>query len=59
MTRRGFLALVERREVALHHLGAALADLQALTFERDPEGSVQDLQTITAKHVQDVARIYF
>jgi hypothetical protein len=47
------------REVAIHNLGAALADLQALTFERDPDGSVQDLQTISAQHVQDVARIYF
>ena len=47
------------REVAIHHFAAGLADLQALTFERDPQGGIQDLQTISPKHVQDVARIYF
>ena len=47
------------REVAIHHFSSALPGLQALTFERDPQGGIPDLQTITPKHVQDVARIYF
>jgi hypothetical protein len=47
------------REVAIHRLGTIQADLQALTWERDPRGAIQDLLTISAGHVQDVARIYF
>ena len=47
------------REVAIHRFDAVRADLQALTWERDPQGAIQDLETISAKHVQDVARIYF
>jgi len=47
------------REVAIHRFDAIQPDLQALTWERDPQGSVQDLETVSAKHVQDVARIYF
>jgi hypothetical protein len=46
-------------EVALHQFDAMRADLQALIWERDPEGTIQDLQAISAGHVQDVARIYF
>jgi hypothetical protein len=47
------------REVAMHRFESVRPDLQALTWERDPQGTVQDLETITARHVQDVARIYF
>ena len=47
------------REVAIHRFGSVQADLQALTWERDPQGTIQDLQTVGAGHVQDVARIYF
>jgi hypothetical protein len=47
------------REVAIHHFDSALADLQALTWERDPQGTIQAFETVSAKHVQDVARIYF
>jgi hypothetical protein len=47
------------QEVAIHRLSQVEADLQALTWERDPQGSLQDLDTISAGHVSDVARIYF
>ena len=47
------------REVAIHRFGSLQADFQALTWERDPQGTIQDLQTVGAGHVQDVARIYF
>ncbi len=47
------------REVAIHHFGFSLPDLQALTWERDPRGALQGLSTIGFQHVQDVARIYF
>ena len=47
------------REVAIHRFGAIQADLQALIWERDSQGIIQDLQTVSAGHVQDVARIYF
>jgi hypothetical protein len=43
----------------MHRFESVRPDLQALTWERDPQGTVQDLETITAMHVQDVARIYF
>jgi hypothetical protein len=47
------------REIAVHRFDTEVADLQALTWERDPQGMIQDLQTISRNHVQDVARIYF
>jgi hypothetical protein len=47
------------REVAVHRFGQLQADLQALTWERDPQGSFQNLETVSAGHVSDVARIYF
>jgi hypothetical protein len=47
------------REVAIHRFGTLQADMQALTWERDPQGSLQNLETISAGHVSDVARIYF
>src|SRR5262245_29756760 len=47
------------REVAIHRFGRLQADLQALVWERDPQGSLQNLETISAGHVSDVARIYF
>jgi hypothetical protein len=46
-------------EVAIHRLDTVRADLQALTWERDPQGAIQDLETVGAGHVSDVARIYF
>lgn len=46
-------------EVALHRFGTIQADLQALIWEREPQGILQDLQTVSAGHVQDVARVYF
>jgi hypothetical protein len=47
------------KEVALHRLELVRDDLQALLWERDTLGSIQDLETVSLKHVQDVARIYF
>jgi len=47
------------REVAIHRLDSVRPDLQALTWERDPMGTTQDLETISARLVQDVARLYF
>ena len=47
------------REVAIHRFDAVRAEIQALIWERDPQGTIQDLQTISAVHVSDVARIYF
>ena len=47
------------REVAIHHFDSVVPDLQALTWDRDPQGIIQDPATVAAKHVQDVARIYF
>jgi hypothetical protein len=47
------------REVAIHRFGGIQADLQALTWERDPQGVVQSPETVSLTHVQDVARIYF
>jgi hypothetical protein len=47
------------REVAVHRFDSVRADLQALTWERDPQGTIQDIETILPKFVQDVAQIYF
>ena len=47
------------REVAIHRFDTVRADIQALLWERDPEVSMQALETISAGHVSDVARIYF
>jgi hypothetical protein len=47
------------REVAMHRFWMAMPDLQALIWERDPQGTVFDLSTVTPELVQDVARIYF
>jgi hypothetical protein len=47
------------REAALHRVGTALTDLLALRWERDAQGTLQDIETVTATHVQDVARLYF
>ena len=47
------------REVAIHRFNIVQPHLQALTWERDPQGAIQDLETISPKHIQDVARIYF
>ena len=47
------------REVAVHRFNTVKGDVQALFWERDPQGMMQDLETISAGHVSDVARIYF
>ncbi len=47
------------REVALHRYDTIRPHLQALIWERDPQGIPEDIETISAAHVQDVARIYF
>ncbi len=47
------------REVAVHQFENVRPDLQALTWERDPQGTIQDIQTVVPKFVQDVAQIYF
>ena len=47
------------REVAVHRFNAVRSDIQALTWERDPKGTIQDIGTILPKFVQDVAQIYF
>ena len=35
------------------------ADLQALSWERDPQRMIQAPETVSASQVQDVARTYF
>jgi hypothetical protein len=47
------------REVAIHRFDLVRVDLQALTWERDRQGSISDFATITSQQVQDVAKIYF
>jgi hypothetical protein len=47
------------REVAIHHFDTAMPDLQALTWERDPQESVADLSSISSGLLQDVVRLYF
>ena len=47
------------REVAIHRFNAVRSDVQALTWERDPQGTIQDIGTIVPKFLQDVAQIYF
>ena len=47
------------REVAIHHLNDVLPDVQSLLWQRVPDYIPQDLQTIAATHVQDVAKLYF
>jgi len=47
------------REVAIHRFALISPDLQALMWERDPQGALQGLETISSKHIQDVGRIYF
>jgi hypothetical protein len=47
------------REVAVHRFDTVRPDLQVLTWERDPQGTIQDIETILPKFVQDVAQVYF
>jgi hypothetical protein len=47
------------REVAIHRFDTVRSDLQALTWERDPQATIQDIETVVPKFVQDVAQIYF
>jgi len=50
---------IRLREVAIHHLDDAWAELQTFVWERDPLATLPDLKTVSAKHVQNVARSYF
>ena len=59
MEKPGDAEMAWAREVAIHRLGLVQADLQALTWERDAPGTLQNLETVSAGHVSDVARIYF
>ena len=47
------------REVAIHRFDLIRPHLQALTWERDPMGTIQDPGTISARLVQNVAQLYF
>ena len=47
------------REVAIHHLNDVLPDVQALLWQRVTDYVLQDLESIAATHVQDVAKLYF
>jgi hypothetical protein len=47
------------REVAVHRFRLAMPDMQALIWERDPQGTVPDLSSVNRDLIQDVARIYF
>jgi hypothetical protein len=47
------------REVAIHRFDSVRPDLQALIWERDSQSLVQDPETVSLQHVQDVARLYF
>jgi hypothetical protein len=47
------------REVARHRFAIEQMDVQSLTWQQDPSGTVQDVQTVSAQHVRDVARVYF
>jgi hypothetical protein len=47
------------REVAVHHFDRIRADLQALTWEREPQRLVGDPGMVTPDDVQRVARSYF
>jgi hypothetical protein len=47
------------REAAGHRFRDGIPDLQALTWERDPQGAVSNPDSVSAIHLQDVARIYF
>lgn len=47
------------REVAIHRFRIAMPDLQALTWERDPQGMILDFSGVSSGLLQDVARIYF
>ena len=46
------------REVAIHHLNDVLPDLQSLLWQRVPEYILPDLETVSATHLQDVAKLY-
>jgi hypothetical protein len=59
MEKPGDTEMAWAHEVAIHRFGLMEADLQALTWERDPQGTLQDLETVSSGHVSDVARIYF
>jgi hypothetical protein len=51
--------IVWAREAAVHHLHEMMPDLQSLIWQRDRLAVMGDIFTISATHVQDVARIYF
>jgi hypothetical protein len=47
------------REVAIHRFDGIRADLQALVWDRDRQGLIPGIETVSAGQIQDVARIYF
>jgi hypothetical protein len=51
--------MVWAREAAGHQFPHVLPHLQALIWQRDPQGVLQDLSTVGPGHIRDVARIYF
>lgn len=63
---RGFAAapmsdadLAWAREVAVHHLNDVLPDVQSILWQRVPDYILQDVQTIAASQVREVAKLYF
>jgi hypothetical protein len=47
------------REIAVHRFDSVRADIQALIWERDAQGTIQDPSTVLLTNVQALARIYF
>ncbi len=46
------------REAAIHHLADSLPDLQSLTWEWIPDGTILDFHFIPTALIKDVARMY-
>jgi hypothetical protein len=46
------------REAAIHHLADFLPDLQSLTWEWTPDGTIFDFHLIPAALIKDAARMY-
>jgi hypothetical protein len=47
------------RDAALHRLGRSLSQIQTMIQQRDPSAAFPDLLTVSAAHVQEVAKTYF
>jgi hypothetical protein len=47
------------REAATHHLHDVLPDVQIMLWQHVHDYMLEDLETITPAHVQDVAKLYF